>query len=840
MSNSSVGRARPPGGPEFQRAHPSTQGRSEIGPYLRAAFLAAFTLPAFAFAKPALVDVKVFPADVNLQTAQDRQSLVVQAIYDDGVTRDVTDKAGFTVAHRSIAKLERGVVVPVADGRTELRVKFAGKALAVPVKVEGAKVAEPVSFTKDVMPILTKAGCNSGACHGSSRGKDGFHLSLFGYDPDGDHFRLTREVIGRRINLTVPEESLVLEKATNRVPHTGGERVKAGSEFHRTLLAWLKAGASKDAAAAAKVVRLEMNPLQAVLEGRGETQQLNVRAVYADGTDRDVTALAAFMTSNDAAVAVSELGRATAVARGEAFITARFEGLIAGVQVLAIPQGLKFTWPQVAQHNYVDALVDAKLRKLRIAPAAVCGDATFLRRVCLDITGTLPAPAAVRKFLADKSAGKRAAIVDELLARKEFAEVWVMKWAELLQIRSADQQLQMSGKSALQYFEWLDDQIARNVPADQMVRTLLTATGPSFATPAANFYKVERDTLKMTENVAQAFLGVRLQCAQCHNHPFDRWTMNDYYGFAGFFAQVGRKAGEDPRETVVFNSGSGGVKHPVGGKDVAPRFLGGAQPEIAKGADRRAVLADWLLAPGNRYFARNLANIIWAQCFGRGIVDPVDDVRVSNPASNPELLEALATHLIEYRYDFRRLIRDICTSRTYQASALANETNANDERNFSRSSVRRIRAEVLLDALSDITGDAEKLRGLPLGARAVEIADGRTSNYFLTTFGRATRETPCSCEVRMEPNLSQALHLLNGTAVNAKLTNGGLVRRLQKEGRTRDEIIEELYLRVLARFPTTVETEQLSSFFGEGRKDEVVLNDLFWSLLNAKEFVFNH
>jgi hypothetical protein len=811
----------------------------------RAAFLFGivgiiFPSLAFATAAPALRELKVFPADVNLKTRQDRQSIVVQAIYADGITRDVTAQSSYSLTNKALVKFDKFTLFPVTDGQTELKVKFQGRVLTVPIKVESAKAENPISFTLDVMPVFTKAGCNTGGCHGSSRGKDGFRLSLFGYDPDGDHFRLTREAIARRINLALPEESLLLEKATNRVPHTGGERFKVDSEFYRTLLAWLKAGAPKDGPDVAKVVRIEINPRQSVLEGTGETQQLNVRAFYSDGTDRDVTALTAFMTNNDTVVKVSETGKATAGARGEAFITARFEGHATGVQLLTIPKNLQFTWPQVAENNYIDGLVNAKLKKLRIAPSELCDDATFLRRAYLDITGTLPTPAEIRKFLGDPSSDKRAAVVDELLGRKEFVELWVMKWAELLQIRSADQQLQMSYKSALQYFDWLEEQIAQNVPVDVMVKSLLTATGPSFEAPAANFYKIERDTLKLSENVAQAFMGVRVQCAQCHNHPFDRWTMNDYYSFAAFFAQVGRKSGEDPRETIVFNNGSGGVKHPIGGKDMAPKFLGGAQPVIPKGADRRQVLADWLTSPTNPYFARNLSNIVWAHFFGKGIVDPVDDVRVSNPSSNPELLDKLAEQLTAYNYDFKRLVRDICTSRTYQLSSIPNDTNAGDDRNFAHSAVRRIRAEILLDALSTVTGSTEKIKGLPQGARAMEIADGRTSTYFLTTFGRATRETPCSCEVKMEPNLSQALHLLNGDAVHAKVIGGGVVKKLLKQGMQPKEIIEELYLRTLNRFPTATESTRLQEFFGEDRDNEVVLNDLFWSLLNAKEFVFNH
>ncbi len=801
---------------------------------------AACALPFMAGAMTKLTDVKVFPADVNLKSRQDRQSIVVQAIYADGVTRDVTAQASYTFANKALVKFDKFTVFPVADGKTDLKIKFEGKTLTVPVQVVDAKIDQPVSFSKDVVPVFTKAGCNTGGCHGSSRGKDGFRLSLFGFDPDGDHYRLTRENIARRINLALPEESLLMEKSIGKVPHTGGERFKPGTEMYDLVMAWLKAGAPKDATNVAHVVRLEINPKQSVLEGAGEAQQLSVRAFYSDGTDRDVTTLAAFTSNNDMAVKVSENGKISAGTRGEAFITARFETHTTGVQALSIPKNLKFTWPNVKENNYVDTLVNNKLKKLRIAPSELCDDATFLRRVYIDITGTLPTPEEVRKFTADQSTGKREIVIDQLLNRKEFVDMWVMKWAELLQIRSADQILTMSYKSTLQYFDWLEDQITKNVPVDQMVKNLLTSTGPSFDNPAANFYKIERDTLKISENVAQVFMGMRTQCAQCHNHPFDRWTMNDYYSFAAFFAQVGRKTGEDPRETIVYNAGSGRVSHPIGNKDMPPKFLGGEQPEIPKGVDRREVLADWLASPKNPYFARNLANLVWAHFLGKGIIDPVDDVRVSNPASNPELLDKLAEQFTSYNYDFKKFVRDICNSRTYQLSSTPNDSNGSDDRNFAKASVRRVRAEVLLDALNGVTETGEKFRGLPQGARAVEIADGRTSTYFLTTFGRATRETPCSCEVKMEPNLSQALHLLNGDAVNSKVVNGGVVKKLLKQGKQPKEIIEELYLRAFGRLPTATEMTKLQNFFVEGKDQSVVLNDIFWSLLNAKEFVFNH
>ena len=441
------------------------------------------------------------------------------------------------------------------------------------------------------------------------------------------------------------------------------------------------------------------------------------------------------------------------------------------------------------------------------------------------------------KFLRDPSAGKRGRLVDELLNRKEFAELWVMKWAELLEIRSHDNVVYP--KSALVYFEWLRNEMLAGTPLDQIVRSLLTASGSTLRDPAANYYEMEPDPQKLAENTAQVFLGMRIQCAQCHNHPFDRWTLNDYYGFESFFARIGRKPGDDPRETVIFDRPEGEVKHPVTGAMMRPKFLGGGVPEIG-GASRREVLARWLTSPDNPFFARHIANLVWAHFLGRGIIEPVDDVRISNPPSNPELLDALAAKLVDYQYDLKQLVRDICNSRTYQLDTRANDTNAADDRNFARAPIRRIRAEVLLDCISEVTGTQDKFPGLPLGARAVEIPDGNTADYFLTTFGRASRATVCTCDVRADPNLSQALHLLNGDTIENKVEQGGVVKTLLKRGETQDQVIADLYLRCLGREPTTDETNELHRFFRKDAAAEPVLNDVFWSLLNAKEFVFNH
>ena len=699
-----------------------------------------------------------------------------------------------------------------------------------------------LSFRLDVMPIFMRSGCNTGSCHGAARGKDGFRLSLFGFDPEADYQRITREISGRRINLALTAESLLLTKATNAVPHGGGARIKPGDEYYTTLKRWLDAGAKNDPGPVPAVVAVVLDPPEGVLDGTGATQQLSVRAKYADGRERDVTSLAVFLTNNDNAAKVDATGLVTAGNRGEAFVMARFETHTVGSHFITLPKGVAFQWANPPAANVIDELIHAKLQKLRINPSAICTDEEFLRRASLDICGVLPTSDEYRSFIASGDPQKRAVLVEQLLSRKEFVDLWVMKWSELMMIRTVPNEV--SYKAMLLYYNWLQERIEANTPIDQLVRELLSAKGGTFTEPATNYFQHERDTLKTAENVAQVFMGMRIQCAQCHNHPFDRWTMDDYYGFANFFAQIGRKRGEDPRETIVFNSGSGDVKHPVGGRVVPPKFLGGAVPDT-QGRDRREVLADWLASPANEYFGRNLVNIVWAHFFGSGIVDEVDDVRVSNPPVNKALLDVLATRFVESKYDFKQLVREICTSNAYQRSTQANETNADDDRNFSKARLRRIRSEVLLDVVTAATTTQNKFQGLPLGARAVQIADGNTSTYFLTTFGRATRGTACSCEVKMEPNLSQALHLLNGDTVQEKIASGGVVKRMLDEKRSPEQIVEELYLRTLTRLPTEKERTALLEILQDPAAQDPAaiqrnLEDSFWAILNSREFVFNH
>ncbi len=785
---------------------------------------------------PSPASIRVYPPDVKLTNARDRQSVIVQSVFADGITQDVTDLATFTLANPSLARIESNLLYPTADGTTELKVEFAGHSATLPVVVKDAATTPAVSFKLDIMPIFMRAGCNTGSCHGAARGKDGFMLSLFGYDPNGDHFRITRQVPGRRINLALPEESLLIQKSVGGVPHTGGKRFEMDSEYAQTLLQWHQAGAVNDPGDVPAVTRVEIFPSGAVLDGEATTQRITVRAHYADGTDRDVTSLAAFMSNNDNSAPISPDGVVTAANRGEAFIMARFETHTVGTQFIVLPKGLQFQWNGAEELNYVDTHIHEKLRKLRIIPSDVCSDEEFLRRATLDIVGMLPTAEEYQKFVVDTDPLKRNRVVDELLDRKEFVELWVMKWAELLMIRTTQQ---IAYKPMLRYYQWLQERLANNVPIDKMVQELLGANGGTFENAATNYYQMETDPLKVSENVAQVFMGMRVQCAQCHNHPFDRWTMDDYYSFAAFFSQIGRKPGEDPREQIIFNSGGGEVNHPVGGRVMPPKFLGGNVPDVA-GKDRRVVMASWLASKENPYFAPNLTNIVWNHFFGRGIINEVDDVRVSNPPVNAELLAALSTKFTEYNYDFKQLVRDICTSRTYQLSTATNDSNKSDDRNFSHATLRRIRSEILLDAITQVTDTKDKFAGLPLGARAVQIANGNTSTYFLTTFGRATRGTVCSCEVKIEPNLSQALHLLNGDTIAGKIAEGKLVERRLAEGKKPEEIVDEIYARCLSRKPTDVEKQKLGDAIAASTDVKVTLEDTFWALMNSREFVFNH
>lgn len=782
------------------------------------------------------VAIAVYPPALKLYGASARQPLVVQATLADGVTRDITDEVTIEISNSRIAHLDGDTLVADKDGSTELSILYRRQRESIPLVVEGAGTARPLSYRNDVIPTLSKLGCNAGACHGASRGKDGFNLSLLGYDPVGDHFRLTEQISGRRVNLALPAESLLLEKTTGKVPHTGGVSLAEGDRHYATLLEWISAGVPNDSTEAARVDKIEVFPASAVLQGDGERQRLRVLATYSDGTCRDVTRLARFETSNEFSATIDDQAVITAHGRGEAFLSVHFDVHTIGCYLIVLPAELDIEWPEVDEANYIDTLVHNKLRRLRIRPSAVSSDEEFLRRVTLDLTGRLPTPEEFEQFIADTNSDKRQALIDKLLARPEFTDIWVMKWADLLQMRTGPK---IGRKSLMRYHGWLKEQVTAEVPLDQMAHDLLAANGGTFSNAATNYYQSETETLKTAENAAQVFLGMRLQCAQCHNHVFDRWTMEDYYGFAAFFAHVGRKPGEDPRETMIYNKGQGETKHPVDRRPMAPRFLGGELAEI-EDEDRREVLANWVVSKNNPYFARHMANTVWAHFFGQGIVDPVDDVRISNPPVNPQLLDELARRLIEYDFQLKPLVRDICNSRTYQLSVVPNETNVADKRNFSHASLRRVPAAVMLDVISQATNTSDKFKDVPPGTRAVQIADGATTNYFMATFGRSARETVCTCETRREPNLSQALHLINGATVQHKIKQGRIIQDMRQANKSPGEIVDHLYIRCLSRLPSSAERAAIEEELSGKDRPQMVLRDVFWALLNSKEFLFNH
>ncbi len=777
----------------------------------------------------------VYPENVTICSSRDAQSILVQAILADGSTQDVTAVADIQFDAQFVQYVNESLM-PVSDGKTTVKVAYAGKSVELPVEVRNIQGVDQLGFRKHIVPIFTKAGCNSGKCHGAASGKDGFRLSLFGYDPEGDHQRLTREMLGRRINLADPEHCLLINKALGKVPHTGGGLIEEGDVSHSQLIEWMRSGAPADPKDVPVPTSISVFPKRMVFASPNQLHKILVLANYSDGSVRDVSSLAVYLSNNEGAASVKPSGMVQASGPGSAFVMARFDQFTEGTSIIVRP-GTPFELPKIPENNYIDTLVYSRLKDLNIQPSELTNDHQFMRRVYLDLVGRLPDTGSIERFLRDPSSTKREQLIDTLIADSDFKKIWTMHWAELLQIRTSNG---MSPKALSLYDQWLREQVSQGKSIDQIVQALLPASGGTFSNPAANYFQTETSPQLIAESVAQVFLGTRIQCAQCHNHPFDRWTMDDYYGFANFFSQIGYKPGTDPRELTVYNLGEGDLKHPVAGRQVTTKFLGGAYPSLKPGDDAREPLAKWLTSEKNPAFARNIANVVWSHFFSVGIIDPVDDFRVSNPPSNPELLDALADHLIQYKFDIGQLASDICKSRTYQLSVVTNASNRLDNRHFSHASPRRLRAEVLLDCLTQVTLAAEKLPGLPAGARAVELADGPVPNYFLTTFGRSTRATPCSCEVKTSPTLSQALHLLNGESTNTKVLGGKVVSGLLERVKDPKLVATELYLKCYSRKPTFEELQAIEKQLAQYSTIQAGLEDLFWALLNSNEFIFNH
>ena len=715
------------------------------------------------------------------------------------------------------------------------------------------QAADGLSFRRDVMPILFRAGCNQGTCHGSSRGKDGFSLSLFGYNPKGDYFRLTREIIGRRVNVAAPEESLLLLKATGAVPHTGGARFSRDSEYYKTLVEWIRQGAPDDAGQVPEAVEITLSPTHLLFQGQAKPVQTTVMARYSDGTKRDVTSLALFYSNNPDTAAIDKNGLVQAVGRGDGYVFARFSRFTIGSEVIVLPPAAGYKWSKPPVHNYIDTLVHDRLQKLQLLPSALADDDTFIRRVYLDLTGAPPNSEQYRRFAKDTHAKKRARLIDDLLRSPEFTDLSTGLWAESVRLMGGGYTPTATDlKAAEAYYQWIRKQISQNRPFDEFVYDQVTASGSNLRDGPTNLYTMLVHDVRFkpkafAADFSQLFLGIQIQCAECHNHPFDRWTMDDYYGFVSFFTGITRKPGAEPREFYIFNKRRAAPsRHKVDGRPMVATVLGGEGPAAAD-LDSRVALARWLTSPQNGLFARNIANRLWARFFHRGLVEPVDDLRISNPPTNGPLLEELARRFVKYGFDQRALIRDICNSRTYQLASKPNATNKLDDRQFSRARLRRLRADVLLDSIIKVTEWDRPFRNFPKGTRAVQFyprTPGDTSqplwfDDFLKTFGRSSRSSICSCETRGEPTLSQTLHMVVGKNITNAI-NAGLVTRLLERGDGPRALIEELFIRCLSRKPTAEEMAAMLELVAEDVKEKAPYEDILWSLLNSTEFSFNH
>lgn len=781
---------------------------------------------------PALAELKVSPAEVRIDRPEDSFQLLVNDAA--GANRDVSREATYEVQTPAIVRVDAdGLIHPLSDGTTRIVVRHVAGESAIPITVTGMTQPPPVSFPREIQPILTKSRCNSGGCHGKAEGQNGFRLSLLGFDNEFDYDALFKEGKGRRVSLTAPESSLLLRKATAELPHGGGRKIEPGSPAYRRLLRWIASGAAPTVAEERSITSIEVEPAELVLTARGQ-QQLRVWAIDDRGYRRCVTVESEFLSNAPHICEADTRGLLQASdVPGESAILIRYLGHVAVCRVVLPRPSTVFTRP--AEVNFIDTHVWNKLVRLGIPPSESIDDATFLRRVSLDLIGTLPTPTEARQFLAETAPDKRARLVDALLMRPEYADYWAMKWSDLLK---ADK-LKITPQGTVGLTRWLRTQFATNRPYDEFAREVLTAQGPIQGEGPAAFFKSLDSPEVTSRSVSQLFLGVRIECAQCHHHPSERWSQDDYAGLAGFFTGVTLKKLPDGTESVISRGGTE-QKHPRTGEPVPARALGAATADFTNITDRRQVLARWMTASDNPFFARAISNRLWAHYFGRGLVEPIDDLRATNPATNEPLLAALEGHLRECHYDIKAFTRTLVLSRAYQLGP-AIYANRDDRQHFSHVRPKAVPAEVLLDSISQITGVPEKFNGWPEGVRSIQVWDNRMPSYFFRIFGRPVRATVCECERSNEPSISQALHLLNSPEVNAKIAHRhGIARQLANSSRSEDDVIDDLYLAALCRFPTDDERQLMRSAFAPGSDRRAAIEDILWSLLNTKEFLYNH
>ncbi len=693
------------------------------------------------------------------------------------------------------------------------------------------------SFFHEVIPALSKQGCSSGACHGSPNGKNGFQLSLRGYDAQADSRTIIREELGRRVDLVTPENSLLLRKPLMQVPHGGGKKLRQTDPCYEILRGWI-AHSCPLAEPASVCTGIRFGPAdELLLTPDNNKQQLTVWAVFADGTRKDVSNLAVYSNSDLAVVTVTDLGLVTGMGRGQAGISARFLEHWSTLIVTYVSGDNMSSVVRPQQLNEVDHLVDQQLAKLHFEPSDLCNDEHFVRRVYLDVIGLLPTIAEVEAFLNDRFDNKRSKLIDVLLDRPEFGRFWALKWGDLLRINKQ----QVSAAGVHKYNRWLVMAMEKNMPYDQFAKELLLSNGSTFENPPANYYRTSNTLNDATETTAQVFLGARLECCKCHNHPFEKWTQDNYYGFAAFFNRMQRKPSRRTDEVVIWQADEGEVVQPRTNKKMRPWLPGLGSVDNDDSGDRRIAFVNWLTSPDNEFFAAVEVNRIWSHLMGRGIVEPVDDFRDSNPPSNPKLLAALAADFREHGFDRKRTLRVILNSRTYQSSSATTPSNQDDEKYFSHYRPRMMTAEQLLDAIGTFTEQPELFRGLPVGMRATQLPSPDANVEFLEVFGQPKRDTVCQCERVTEVTLSQALQIANGELLHKKLTSpDSRLQRLLGSDHSDEQIVNELYLAAYARMPTEKEFQVVNSHFAKRNNRELALQDFAWALINSNEFLMQH
>ena len=809
--------------------------------------------PTVVLPKPAEIDsLTVAPTNLTIKGLDDAAQVVVTAKLKDGRLQDLSGDVAYTVADGKTARvLESGRVLPLANGSSQVIAKFGDKSVSVPLTVKHADENLPINFPNQVVPIFTKLGCNSGGCHGKASGQNGFKLSLLGYEPNVDFAALVMEARGRRLMLAAPDSSLLLLKATGAAPHGGGKKMDRDSDEYRLIRRWIAAGTPYGKDTDPTVTKISVAPDHRVMT-RQNKQQFAAYAHYSDGTVEDITRRAQYESNDQEIAAVDANGVVRTLSlSGEAAIMARYQGHVAVFRA-TVPLGNKTPDWQFPVQTVVDKYTSQKWKDLGLMPSELATDEAFVRRAYLDLTGTLPTPKEVLDFAADKDPKKREALIDRLVETPEYSFFFANKWADILRVkRGREGNAAQRAQGTFAFHNWIREAIANDKPYDEFVRDILGATGDESRNPPTVWYKDLQQPEQFVDDTAQVFLGLRIACAQCHHHPYEKWSQDDYWGLAAFFGRVAKKQlpvpGSQQQATVqiVYSRPDGTVNNKRTSKPAVVKPLDGDPMDIERGDDPRQRLVDWMADPKNPFFARAVANRYWAHFFSRGIVDPIDDMRVTNPPSNPELLDALAKVVIDNKFSLKALVKTIAKSRTYQLSAIPNDFNKHDKQAFARYYPKRMSAEVLLDAVCQVTDSPSTFGGLPTDRfapkRAIMLPDESFGSYFLDVFGRPQRISACECERVSEANLAQALHLLNSEEVQGKLSRAnGRADGLTKDVRPDAEKVSELFLWAFARKPTDSDMKAALDHIEKHKANKkIAYENILWALINTKEFVFN-